>query len=221
MIRLDYRPTALFHFKRLDATNKGAQTLPMPTPYAVRCAFLAVSDDPEAVFDAVKEKEVIVAPAGTVVVTPCWVKILDLKRTSKRSRQSWDNPDAPAEYQRTMSMREYAYIPGDGSADLSIYVDALDGIETLPLRVNYFGKRGSFVQFVGMEEDVARPETADGGLAFEMDDFSDTATWEKVNVYNATRHPRERFTQHHVPRMTLRGVNHTLYQFGSEPQSAA
>jgi hypothetical protein len=82
---------------------------------------------------------------------------------------TWDNADAPAEYQRTMSMREYAYIPGDGSADLSIYVDSLDGIETLPMRVNHFGKRGSFVQFAGLEDDVARPETPDGGLAFEMD----------------------------------------------------
>lgn len=64
MIRLIYRPTALFHFKRLDATNKGALTLPMPTPYAVRCAFLARSGDPEAYFDAVKEKEMIVARRG-------------------------------------------------------------------------------------------------------------------------------------------------------------
>jgi hypothetical protein len=213
MIRLTYRPTALFHFKRLDATNKGALTLPMPTPYAVRCAFLAVSDDPEAVFDAVKEKEVLVRPAGTVIVNPCWVKILDLKRTSSKAREKWDNPDAPAEYQHTMSLREYAYLPGDGSADLYVYVDSLDGIEHLPPRVNYFGKRGSFVQFAGLDEGVDRPEFPDDGLAYELDDFSDSATWEKVNVYNATRHPRTRFTQHHRPTLSVQGVGHTLYRF--------
>ena len=213
MIRLRYRPTALFHFKRLDATNKGALTLPMPTPYAVRCAFLAVSDDPEAVFDAVKEKEIIVTPPAQLVINPCWVKILDKKRSDKKERQSWDNPEATAEYQTTMSLREYAYIPGNGNADLLIYIDSLDGIEALPSRVNYFGKRGSFVQFIGAEEAEPPSIPENVGLLFELEDFSDKADWERVNVYNNKRHPRERFVQHADPTFTVRGVKHTLYRF--------
>ena len=213
MIRLIYRPTALFHFKRLDATNKGALTLPMPTPYAVRCAFLARSGDPEAYFDAVKEKEVIVAPPGAIVINPCWVKILDRKRSSKSARKKWDNPEATSEYQQTMSLREYAYLPGDGSADLHVYVDSLDGIEELPPRINYFGKRGSFVQYVGKEE--AEPPTFpdDSGLSFELEDFSDNATWDKVNIYMRKRHPRQRFEQRAEPSFTLRGTGHTMYKF--------
>lgn len=213
MIRLNYRPTALFHFKRLDATNKGALTLPMPTPYAVRCAFLAASDDPESVFDAVKEKELIVEPPGTIVINPCWVKILDRKRTYKRE-EKWDNPEAPSEYQKTMSLREYAYIPGDGRSDFGVYLNSLDGVEHLVPRVNYFGKRGSFVQYVGKDEEVEPPEfPEEEGLAFELEDFSDNATWEKVNVYNGKRHPRERFTRKVKPEITIQGVEHTLYKF--------
>lgn len=213
MICLKYRPTALFHFKRLDATNKGALTLPMPTPYAVRCAFLASSEDPKSVFDAVKEKELIVEPPGTIVINPCWVKILDRKRTYKRE-EKWDNPEAPSEYQKTMSLREYAYIPGDGRADFEIYLDSLDGIEHLVPRVNYFGKRGSFVQYVGKDEGVDPPGLPDEeGMAFELGDFSENATWERVNVYNGRRHPRERFTQRVEPELTIQAVEHTLYKF--------
>lgn len=213
MIKLRYRSTALFHFKRLDATNKGALTLPMPTPYAVRCAFLAVSDDPEAIFDAVKEKVIRVVPPAEIVINPCWVKILDKKRTSMAERKRWVNPEATAEYQTTMSLREYAYIPGDGSADLSIFIDSLEGIEELPPRVNYFGKRGSFVQYVGQEE-LETPEILeDTGLYYELEDFSENATWERVNVYNGSRHPRTRFVQRASPTFTLRGVKHTLYRF--------
>jgi len=212
MIRLSYRPTALFHFKRLDATNKGALTLPMPTPYAVRCALLAVSDAPEAVFDAVKAKRVIVEPPAEIVINPCWVKILDRKRSSKAARKSWDNPEAQAEYQTTMSLREYAHIPSDGNADFTVYLDSLDGIEDLPPRINYFGKRGSFVQYVGQKEVNTPPDLAEG-MAFEMDDFKENATWERVNVYNGKRHPRERFVQYVQPTMTVKGVKHTLYRF--------
>ena len=215
MIRLHYRSTALFHFKRLDATNKGALTLPMPTPYAVRAAFLAVSDDPEAAFEAVRAKQVIVEPPTWVVINPCWVKILDLKRTSKAERKRWDNPEATAEYQQTMSLREYAYMPSEGSADLRIYFDSLDGIEDLPPRINYFGKRGSFVQYVGQDE--AEPHEGGAGenqgLRFELEDFGEKATWDRVNVYTKARPDRERFEQRHHPTLTVRGVRHTLYKF--------
>ncbi|MBA2670634.1 MAG: hypothetical protein H0U67_09710 [Gemmatimonadetes bacterium] len=212
MIRLHYRPTALFHFKRLDATNKGALTLPMPTPYAVRAAFLAVSDDPAATFPAVKEKRIVVRPPASIVVNPCWVKILDLKRGEAAERRKWDNPEATAEYQRTMSLREYAFIPGDGSADLHIYFDSLDGIEDLPPRVNYFGKRGSFVQYTGHDE-ADPPLEPEEGLVFELEDFSENASWDRVNVYSGNRPPRERFTQRAQPALTVRGVKHTLYRF--------
>lgn len=212
MIRLHYRPTALFHFKRLDATNKGALTLPMPTPYAVRTAFLAVSDDPLAVFEAVREKTIIVRPPACLIVNPCWVKILDLKRTDKKERLKWDNPKATAEYQQTMSLREYAYIPGDSSADFYIYLDSLDGIQDLPPRINYFGKRGSFVQYIGQDEDSPPPEPEEGFI-YELEDFSDKATWEQVNVYSGKRPPRERFIQRAQPKLMIRGVKHTFYAF--------
>ncbi len=212
MIRLHYRPTALFHFKRLDATNKGALTLPMPTPYAVRAAFLAVSDDPAATFAAVKEKRIIVRPPACIIVNPCWVKILDLKRGEAVERRKWNNPEATAEYQRTMSLREYAFIPGDGSADLHIYLDSLDGIEDLPPRINYFGKRGSFVQYVGVDEADLPPEPEEG-LVFELEDFTENATWDRVNVYSGNRPPRERFTQRAQPVLMIQGVKHTLYRF--------
>lgn len=208
MIRLHYRPTALFHFKRHDATNKAALTLPMPTPYAVRTAFLAVADDPAASFEAVRKKTVVVRPPRQVVVNPCWVKIL----TPRRSDEEWDNPDAPAEYKTTMSLREYAHIPSDGSSDLHVYIDSLDGIEELPPRVNYFGKRGSFVQFVGQDEAEPSPEPTEG-LPFDLDDYSGKATWDAVNVYTPKRPPREAFTQRALPTLTVRGVRHTLYQF--------
>jgi hypothetical protein len=210
MIQLRYRPTSLFHFKRLDSTNKGALTLPMPTPYAVRCALLAVSDDPEVAFDKIKAKKIIVTPPAEIVHNPCWVKILDLKRSEFRPQ--WDKPEATAEYQSTMSLREYAYIPADGSSDLLIYIDTLDGIEELPARINYFGKRGSFVQFIG-KEDNAEPYLPLEGMECTLQDFSNKATWENVNVYTTKKSVREKLNQFIEPKLIVRGVKHTYYKF--------
>ena len=208
MIKLRYRSTSLFHFKRLDATNKGALTLLMPTPYAFRSALLAVSDDPAEVFELVKAKQIIVAPPAQIVINPCWIKILDLKRSE--FRKQWNNPEATAEYQSTMSMREYAYIPGDGTADFSVFIDSLDGIEDLPARINYFGKRGSFVQYIGQEE-ADPPVLPAEGMEYTLEDFSENATWEAVDIYSSKKPPRERFTQYVQPKLTIRGVRHTLY----------
>ncbi len=208
MIRLRYRPTALFHFKRLDATNKGALTLLMPTPYAFRSALLAVSDNPSEVFESVKDKQVIVTPPHQIVINPCWVKILDLKRSEFRAQ--WNNPEATAEYQSTMSMREYAYIPGSGHADFYIYVDSLKGIEELPPRINYFGKRGSFVQYVGQEQ-ADLPVLPNTGMEYELEDFGENATWDNVNVYSEAKPSRQRFTQHVQPKLTIKGTRHILY----------
>lgn len=210
MIQLRYRSTSLFHFKRIDSTNKGALTLPMPTPYAVRCALLAVSDDPEAIFNSVKSKKIIVTPPLEIVHNPCWVKILDLKRSEFRAQ--WDKPEATAEYQSTMSLREYAYIPADGSSDLMIYIDSLEGIEDLPARINYFGKRGSFVQFIGKEDNVD-PHIPLEGMECILQDFSKKATWENVNVYTSKKSVRERYLQIIEPSLVVRGVKHTYYKF--------
>lgn len=210
VICLKYRSTSLFHFKRLDATNKAAITLPMPTPYAFRTALLAVSDDPERTFKHVNEKKISIFPPKQVVINPTWARILDLKRSEFRAQ--WNNPEATAEYQTTMSLREYAYIPSDGTSDLCIYIDSLEGIEDLPARINYFGKRGSFVQYVGQEL-VALPSLPDGGFAFELEDYSAKATWEAVNVYKDKKEPRETFIQYAQPSMVVRGVEYVMYQF--------
>jgi hypothetical protein len=111
-----------------------------------------------------------------------------------------------------MSLREYTYIPGDGSADLYIYIDSLDGIEELPARVNYFGKRGSFVQYVDQDE-MEKPDLDQSGLPFELEDFSERAKWETVNIYSGNKPPRKRFKQYAQPTMTIHGVKHTLYKY--------
>jgi hypothetical protein len=69
------------------------------------------------------------------------------------------------------------------------------------------------VQYVGQEDAEPPDVPEDTGLVFELEDFSETATWERVNVYNGKRHPRKRFEQRAEPSFTVQGVQHTLYQF--------
>ena len=156
----EYCPVTLFSLKLGEATSTGAKTLLVPTPFAIRTALLdaairtqGVAAGPAA-FEAIKGLRLALRPPERVVVTSLFAKVLKPQRS--------DKPGRKGAMQRTIAFREYAHLKGSLELALTGDESAMTAIEPLLAQVNYFGKRGSFFQFVAPPKQI---ETA--SIAFD------------------------------------------------------
>lgn len=195
-----YLPTALFSLKDSQATNAAGKTLLVPSPYAVKMALLDVAarwqgvEGAKAVFAWLKALEIRPSPPRYACVTNAFIKI---QRPPK-------NPKPNEPFSPTIAFREYAQFQGELRIALevsSLGPEALETLQALLLRVNYFGKRGCFVQFTQFAELEALdegfvtltgdPKTSSGSVMHYLDDFGPKMTWDKVNVYAKDKPDRE------------------------------
>ncbi|MDI6908118.1 MAG: hypothetical protein QMC81_11620 [Thermoanaerobacterales bacterium] len=148
---LRYLPTAMFSVRMTYATNKGGKTLLVPTPYAVKLALVDAcfrafgANKAEArakqVYELIKGRPVRIGPPRHCVVQNTFIKIKQEERGAPRGI-----------YAPTIAYREFCYYDGElrvalGAGGMSDQ-DVRDLTE-IAARVNYFGKRGSFMQFMG------------------------------------------------------------------------
>jgi hypothetical protein len=212
----EYRPVTLFSFKIGVATSTGAKTLFLPTPFAIRTALLDAAirtrgkDSAEDVFNALKPLRIAASPPERVVVTNLFAKVQKPKRSDKKKGEATDDKDEDtggSAMIKSIAFREYAHLDGELALAFEGEAEALKVVEKLTPQINYFGKRGSFFQWI----DRARYESKllpgftrlDEGMAFEngkitnnipdafplgviqlMDDWGEALTFEKVNVYS-------------------------------------
>lgn len=212
-----YRPTTPFSLRTTMSTSSGGKTLFVPTPYAVKLALVDATIRASSVaagrslFDLVKACEVRFHPPQRLVVNNTFVKV-------RRERELKSPPKDPDEaraaredlrrrpYQDTIAYREFCHFTGDleialdvgglGADDCSSVADAM-------AHVNYFGKRGSFVQFVEARVEAVLPTgfsqpleswQADGGGPWgtiqPLDDLGETDSpdlFDRVNPYSDKR----------------------------------
>jgi hypothetical protein len=211
----EYRPASLFSFKIGVATSTGAKTLFLPTPFAIRTALLDAAirtrgkESAEEVFDALKPLKIAASPPERVVVTNLFAKVQKPKRgDKKKGEEESDEEDAESAGAMTKSIafREYAHLDGALTLAFEGGTDMLKVVEELAPQVNYFGKRGSFFQWMNRaryESELPPGFTRlDEGMNFEtgkltgnmpafplgviqlMDDWGEALTFEKVNVYS-------------------------------------
>jgi len=209
-----YRPTALFSLKLSAATSAVGKTLLVPTMYAVKmalvdAAFRAGYPDTAcaALLRALVEVDVRIAPTPRAVVTHTYCKI----------RQEPKTPSPTQPYISSVAYREVVYLDGDWrwAFDLAAVSDEVAGqLVELLAHVSYIGRRGSFVQFLGVRREVAlsteytQPQ-AQNGFALPprwhvapLDDFGPEATLDVLSSYSATpprRDRHRRFVQTIVP----------------------
>ncbi len=191
---VSYAPTSFFSLRMTHATSKGGKTLLVPTPYAVKIALIDASfrhykkdvaiNKAQAVFDLVKEMEIRIRPPAYCVVQNTFIKAKQEER------------DAPQGiYAPTITYREFCFFKGN--LDVAINVTTLSEIQTkelseLTMKVNYFGKRGSFMQYLkseilegGLERGFTCPEDRadliNGGFAttLYLDEFGSALIKEK------------------------------------------
>lgn len=145
---VDYQPTSLFSLKTSQATSSVGVSLVIPTPYAIKMAFVDAAfrvginmDQCATLLRSLVSVEVRIAPSSAAIVTNTFLKI----------RQEPKTPSPQAPYISSIAYRELVYLSGTWSwaFDLTCCDETLSELlVTLTPHVNYVGKRGSFVQFL-------------------------------------------------------------------------
>ncbi len=162
-----YQPTSLFSLKTSQATSSVGVTLVIPTPYAIKMAFVDAAfrtgyEDVECAkfLRSLVKVDVRVAPARIAVVTNTFQKVRKEPKKKDRLRP----------YISSIAYRELVYFDGTWlwAFDLAgcDYTTA-EMLVRLGPHVNYVGKRGSFVQFlknfrlVGLDARFTQPMPVD------------------------------------------------------------
>lgn len=201
----EFSPVGLFSLKTSQATSSVGRTLVVPTPYAIKmacidAAFRAGWPDETcmALLESLVEVEVRLRPPAAAVVTHTIVKIRQEPKTA--------NPGQP--YTSSIAYREVVHHAGrwGWAFDLAAGDDQLAErlVGVLP-RVRYVGKRGSFIQFLGLRRaealglDFTSPIEPNGDFQVPpawhvqpLDDFGPAATFESLSTHSSARAVRGR-----------------------------
>lgn len=192
-----FNPTTLFSLKDSNSTNSGARSLFLPSPYAIKMAILNQAITLGAVdfeaggkknewFKIIEKARIDYFLQGDFCINNCFVKILKPSRSS------------PGEVQETVSFREYIHI--NNPVEIIFTVKDEKEVQFLKRhlhRVNYFGKRGCFFQFIDYKDNPSEPNVIPfksgnlvPGLLQQYDDFG-KVEFDNVNSFSSTNTKRE------------------------------
>ncbi len=231
-----YLPVAPFSLKPAAATSSGGKTLLVVSPYAIKMALLDVAirsfglEAGERWFPQIRALEIAVDLPQDILVFSAFSKIrrpVEFKDAQKKeeTREEFETRrrERIAEmiekgnypFYSTISFREYVQY----REALSIAISAPNGAElpiafvSLLMGINYFGRRGGFVQVMERPEQVAQLSEAfvtltasqnasyyrDGTLQM-LDDCGPTLTFQQANIYSDKRVTvgKERIIRHIV-----------------------
>lgn len=197
----EYEAVTLFSLKLSTATSSGGKTLLVPTPYALKIALLDSAcrilgtEQAEALWEDIRDLHIAIRPASKVVVTNLFQRILKpFKNPPKEG-----TPDSFGPFQRTIGYREYAQLVGSMAVALEVSEASKDKFINLLLNINYFGKRGGFMQLVKTPRlvDDLSPQFVDVtiqktsfsifGTLQVLDDCAPELTFEKANIYSGKK----------------------------------
>jgi hypothetical protein len=200
---IGYEPTSLFSLKTSLATSSVGKTLLVPTPYSIKMAFVdaafrtGLSTDECAKFlISLVGVETRIGPPDSACVTHTFVKI----------RQESRDSDPLRPYIASIAYREIVHHQGlwRWAFDLAAGDDTLaDLLVRIAPHVNYIGKRGSFIQFVGFSRasDLGATFTqpTDGQWILPrrahvapLDDFGPEADLETLSSFTSKKPSRDK-----------------------------
>lgn len=208
-----YKPTTLFSLKDSNSTNSGAKSLFLPSPYAIKMALLnqaiTIGGDIQKL-EAEKSKEFAyirdakigfnLSEGSNFVVNNSFVKILKIKEDKRNKKDKESGVPFVQGFQQTISFREYVFI----SHPLEIIFDvknedAKTYLKRYLHKINYFGKRGCFFQFIEYsdvpnEVNVKPFNVLNGvaGMLQEYDDFDEKATFDNANNFSSAKSNRKK-----------------------------
>ncbi len=215
-----FAPTSLFSLKASMATSSVGKTLLVPTPYSIKMALVDAAfrsgwgGDIGGLVEDLAETRIAIGVPEHAAVTHTIVKIRQERRPDKGEPKPSLTP-----YLTAVAYREFVYLHGEWrwAFDLATMAERTASaiVSLLPV-VNYIGKRGSFVQYLGVSR-VAQLDTSftQPHLAI-LDDFGPEANLDVLNSYSATpirRDKHRKFVKTLVPMGVVNtGPGFTQYQ---------
>ena len=218
-----YLPVAPFSLKPAAATASGGKTLLVPTPYALKMALLDAAirtrgiAEGERLFPFLRDLAIWLDVPNDVMVMKGFGKIQRLlkdksneaKAQEAQARKHWP-------MQPTIAYREYVYYRDAFRLALSLPDETPlpPELPQLLLSINYFGKRGGFVQmlerplvveqlpkgqFIELTPNSLGTFYHDGTLQM-LDDCGSSLTFQRANIYSPDRITlgKERILRHVV-----------------------
>jgi hypothetical protein len=205
-----YLPVAPFSLKSAAATASGGKTLLVPTPYAMKMALLDVAlrtlglAEGERLFPLLRDLSIWFEAPDDIIVIKGFGKIQRLlkdKSDGEKAQEAQTRGHWPM--QPTIAYREHAYYRDPfrlaiASPDGTTLPDALTA---LLMHINYFGRRGGFVQIMEPPRQVAQLPAGrfveltasqmssyyrDGTLQM-LDDCGPTLTFQQASIYSEKR----------------------------------
>ena len=201
-LKASYQPTTLFSLRPSWATSSGGKSLLLPSPYALKMAVLDVAlrvgghTRGEAAWPWIRDMQIGVRLPRQIVVTNLFAKILRLRRNPAPPGSADAGP-----FQKTIGYREYVYHPAPIHLAFGAPEAQAAQLSEWLAQINYWGKRGGFVQL------LAEPEQAEDaadfllltaeqkafpalGLAQMLDDCSPKMTFAHADIYNKKKPAR-------------------------------
>ncbi|MFN4084202.1 MAG: hypothetical protein ACK4K9_11275 [Bacteroidia bacterium] len=171
-----YLPTALFSLKDSNATNSGAKSLFLPSPYSVKMALLnqiitiegvetfsqreveitqgkkkKIELQEAEIFELIRDAKIsfYLLQGSRFCVNNAFVKILKIKEDKSSKKDKEAGKIFEPGFQETIGFREYIQI----THPFEIIFEISDASQAAFLKnylhkINYFGKRGCFFQFL-------------------------------------------------------------------------
>lgn len=205
-----YQPTNLFSLKESNSTNSGAKSLLIPSPYSIKMALFnqAITiegkdnfkDKKSMEFAFIKDAKIEYRVSGSFCVNNCFVKILKIK-TDKRSRQQREEGVIfEPGLKTTVSFREYIYLSDNIEIIFEVKnEESKQYLQKYLHRINYFGKRGCFFQFVGYRDNPGEPNVKEfnpsdfsPGILQEFDDISNNSGFKNVDNFDSASAKRDK-----------------------------
>lgn len=188
-----YLPTSLFSLKDSNATNSGAKSLFLPSPYAIKMAVLnqaitvggdlkQLEEKKSKFFGFIRDAKIsyYIQDNSFFSVNNSFVKILKPAR-------------AGGGFGQTVAFREYLFL--SHALEIIFDIDSDEQKEYLKRylhKINYFGKKGCFFQFMEYNDNPNEPNVTDfdakdfkPGILQEYDDFDSKCSFDKVNNFSS------------------------------------
>ena len=214
-----YLPTALFSLKDSNATNSGAKSLFLPSPYSIKMALLNQiitiqgtevfnlrqmevtkgkkkkgEEKDSELFELIRDAKIsyFLPQESRFCVNNTFVKILKIKEDKRSKKVKEAGEVFEPGFQETVSFREYIHITNPLEIIFEVSdISHVDFLKNYLHKINYFGKRGCFFQFLEYndsppEANVVPFDVKKGlfGILQKYDDFDETVTFEMVNNYS-------------------------------------
>lgn len=218
---VDYEPISPFTLRPSNTTSTGGKSLLAPTPYAIKMGLLdrlirhIGIEDAGDLFPAIRDLTLYMrVPLATAV-----------NRTFQKVLRNYDSK----ELRWTPTIAQIEFCVASGLMQLAIPMSDDSNINDMLVlgfsAINYFGKRGSFMQMVDINriEDApdnsfinlceANTQVIPQGFLQRMDDMLPDASFEDVSIFNPkAKGGRRSYTVVFPYQLEHHGSNHTVYQ---------